>query len=432
MLQQLPHLSAYDPGTSGESGLDPLGFAGTAEALVNEVAPGIRARMSDLRSVTATAVFAHALLPVAGERTADGTATWDIVAEWMLVEAALDARLTGSDTLPGMQKAGRSRERITAQTYLKGPRVFGFTGVHRPYSLHTAVIDTDGCPAASAEQLLRAWEQDCGLVGFVDDDPGTAGAEFRADILRHVRSSLRASQSKAPKAFLPDVCRHVRPPALRPRERAAHRELLDKPVSAAGTDPDNSLRIELGRWMRSQPPGTHDGSTNTEVLQAAQSAGLSEDLTVALEAVAAYERASSAVDATFRNLLAAATTSNSAIVEPRRDEAREFVADLAREVPPLVRAAVDAAAAVSERLAGRVEQDLCLFGALSSPEYAWQALVERHDQVQQARRKSPWLVDTPQGPQVRSPYRRADTVEPRSWIHPLRLTTLWRFVEDSR
>jgi hypothetical protein len=60
MLDQLPRLSAYDPGAVGEGSIDPLGLAAVADRIADVLAPGLRARMSLPRFVTVSAVGAIA------------------------------------------------------------------------------------------------------------------------------------------------------------------------------------------------------------------------------------------------------------------------------------------------------------------------------------------------------------------------------------
>jgi hypothetical protein len=54
----LPFLTAPDPLQSGEGALDPLGFAPIADRLADWILPGMTARMSRPRFLTAIAVAA--------------------------------------------------------------------------------------------------------------------------------------------------------------------------------------------------------------------------------------------------------------------------------------------------------------------------------------------------------------------------------------
>ena len=138
LLDQLPRLSAYDPGAVGEGGLDPLGLAAVADRIADKLAPGIRARMSHPRFVTVSAIGAIAYQALHDLTADEGKTTVDIVFEWMVVEAIVRYPGNGRpEGLPGNQKASRAKAagmRLSRRTYLSGPRVFGFTGVYRPLS----------------------------------------------------------------------------------------------------------------------------------------------------------------------------------------------------------------------------------------------------------------------------------------------------------
>src|SRR2546421_8825218 len=67
-----PAVSAFDPPTAGEGSIDPMGLAAISDRLADLLVPGLRARMSRVRFVTAMAVGSLACEPLADEPTADG------------------------------------------------------------------------------------------------------------------------------------------------------------------------------------------------------------------------------------------------------------------------------------------------------------------------------------------------------------------------
>src|SRR5258708_1831348 len=83
----LPALSEYDPGTTGEGSLDPMGLAAISDALANRLVPGLRARMQRFRFVTAMAVGALACEALADEIAVDGVSTPSICFEWVVIES---------------------------------------------------------------------------------------------------------------------------------------------------------------------------------------------------------------------------------------------------------------------------------------------------------------------------------------------------------
>jgi hypothetical protein len=61
-VASLPFLTTYDPVTSGEGELDPLGLSSIGDRLADQVLPGLRARMSRPRFLTAIAVASEGLI----------------------------------------------------------------------------------------------------------------------------------------------------------------------------------------------------------------------------------------------------------------------------------------------------------------------------------------------------------------------------------
>ncbi len=252
MLDQLPRLSAYDPGAVGEGGLDPLGLGAVADRSANVLVPGLRARMSQPRFVTISAVGAIACQSLRGLTTDEGKTTTDIAFEWLVVEAMVRHPGKGrTDGLPGNQKAARARatnQRLSRRTYLTGPRVFGFTGVYRPFSRDVGVATSDDLPAKNAARLAEAWERDFSLPGFVDNVPGSPGAQLRREISDVCRRSLEEAECVAPLNghLLRNVSDYLAPTESRAHERRALRELI--------TTGEHSIRNELCEILAADPP----------------------------------------------------------------------------------------------------------------------------------------------------------------------------------
>ena len=80
-------LTAPDPEQSGEGGLDPLGLASLADRLADTIAPGVTARMTRIRFVTAIAIGAVATESMREAVAADGVSPAYLAFEWLLVEA---------------------------------------------------------------------------------------------------------------------------------------------------------------------------------------------------------------------------------------------------------------------------------------------------------------------------------------------------------
>lgn len=427
LLGQLPRLSEYDPGAAGEGGLDPLGLGAVADRIADVLAPGVRARMSQPRFVTLSAVGATACQGLNGLVGADNRTTLDIVFEWLVVEAMI--RYPGQDRtrgLPGSQKgqrALRKGERLSAANYLNGPRVFGFTGVYRPFSQNAAVLDRGGRPAPNAEVLLSTWEQDLRLDGFVSGAAGTNGGRFRADLAEACRRSLEQGHCAAPPTgqLMRDIAERLAPREARTRERASLRQLI--------TGGGSEIRRELTARLLADPVPeiTSQRGVAVHLLR-----GASSETARALQAAIDYENAATTLDNAFRRMLAYAAAQNGAVVS--RDEALRTpqITEVAPSVGDLVRRAVDSLAQVDGALARDAAVGFALFDRDLDGGGLLDALIQRHDEVQSAKDKRMWLEELSGKWLVRPPYRdQSIDLDDTIWVHPMRLTTLATFLRET-
>src|SRR5258705_14016725 len=125
--------------------------------------------MASVRFTTAMAVGALATESLADERPRDGVTTPAICFEWLLVEAFVRRIERVPSDIPGSHKARTAinrGERLSRQTYLNSPRVFGFYGVYKPFAVDAGVLTQELAPAERCVELVRAWEHDHGLAGF--------------------------------------------------------------------------------------------------------------------------------------------------------------------------------------------------------------------------------------------------------------------------
>src|ERR1022692_4142599 len=174
-----------------------MGLAAISDRLADRLVPGVRARMSRLRFVTAIAVGSLACETLGNEIAADGISTPSICFEWLVLEAFVRRLPGGRDFpqgVPGSLKArtvvARS-QRLSAATYLKGPSVFGFNGVYKPFAVDSDVVGSGLEPGARCAELTRQWEREQDLDGFTDEVPGTTGGRLRIQAREEVLSALR-------------------------------------------------------------------------------------------------------------------------------------------------------------------------------------------------------------------------------------------------
>src|SRR5260370_37149475 len=83
----LPFLTLPDPGVSREGQLDPLGLAVIGDRLADWILPGMTARMSRPRFLTAMALSATVSEDLQDEIAADKVSPAHLVFEWLVLEA---------------------------------------------------------------------------------------------------------------------------------------------------------------------------------------------------------------------------------------------------------------------------------------------------------------------------------------------------------
>ncbi|WP_432830653.1 hypothetical protein [Dactylosporangium sp. CA-092794] len=423
ILEQLPRFSEYDPGAVGEGSLDPLGLAAVAERIADRLLPGLRARMSHPRFVTLSAVGAFACQDLLGVVSSDEKTTFDIAFEWLVVEALV--RYPGADRLrgvPGSQKARRAKSlsrRLSAADYLSGPRNFGFTGVYRPFSRDAEVLDPRGLPGPHAEELLLEWEADHGLAGFVGGGPGMPGIKLRREIVKQTAEALRHGRCVAPPTgwFLSDLASVCAPGEARARERAVMLRLV--------VHSRHPVRDELTALLRDGMPPPEATQREIALSLLSRSRGAAHD---ALHAAVEFETAATAIDNTFRRLLAYAVSLGGAFTIAQ-GMATPRLSDLAARLGDLTRSAVEAVARLDEGLAHEAVDCLREFDHPMGAQEFVDALIARHQQIQELKGKRMWIDPVKHRWVVRTPYRKQDPdLSDDVWAHPMRLYTLVSFL----
>lgn len=173
----LPFLTRFDPVESSEGSLDPLGLYSMADALGVRLAPGVRERQRNPRFLTLALVGMAALARAGVEEVlAPGLPAW-LVYEWVVVECLVGRVLrsdgSAADALgvPGRDKVLttlKAKDALTAANYLKTPGVFGFHGIYKVLGIKARLFDTAGRLGDAGLAVLRGWEADNGLHGFLE------------------------------------------------------------------------------------------------------------------------------------------------------------------------------------------------------------------------------------------------------------------------
>lgn len=424
----LPELSAYDPPVAGEGGLDPMGLAAISDRLADRLVPGLRSWMRRVRFVTAAAVGAMACEMLADELPTDGISTPAICFEWLVIEAFV-RRLSPQEVPPGVPGSQKARavvsrkQRLSAGTYLKGPSVFGFNGVYKPFAVDAGVLGAGLDPGPRCAELVRAWEVEQGFGGFTDDVPGTGGSRLRGHIRDSVRAALREGRCTTnPGSWVfGRLAASLHPDGAGPGERLTLRSLI---ISG-----EHETRAELAAHL-----ATVEGELYEAELLDAVRPSCSTALGGIVDAVAAYERFAALVDAAFHTLCWASHSMGAQPLTAHHIEAHEMIVRCARELPGRYRTAAEQMAAIGAD--SGLEERLGEFAIPRTQTGLFDLLIEHHERVQAGKPpngKRPWFEPLRQGWVVRSPYGTADQPELGDWfVHPVRVAALRQFLEDTR
>src|SRR5687767_7815000 len=117
-----PFLTDSDPKITGEGVLDPLGLSSISDRLAEHILPGLRARMTRPRFLTAIAACAAVCDGIEERVAADGVSPAYIVFEWLIVEGFVrGAPRENTLRTPGIAKAQSVKDRgepMRASAYL--------------------------------------------------------------------------------------------------------------------------------------------------------------------------------------------------------------------------------------------------------------------------------------------------------------------------
>lgn len=423
----LPALSAYDPPVAGEGSLDPMGLAAISDRLADRLVPGIRARMQRFRFVTAMAVGALACETLAEQVSADGISTPSICFEWLVIES-LVRRLSPQEIPPGVPGSQKARavvnrkQRLSAATYLKGPSVFGFNGVYKPFAVDAQIVTSELDPGPRCAELARSWEAEQGFDGFTDAVPGSEGGRLRTQLRDQVRDALRAGRCSTSQGswLFGRIAESLHPDRAGVEERQSLRSLM--------TTSEHETRAELAYLLEGIP----DELSEAELLEAVRPSA-SPTLRRIVDAVVAYERFALLVDAAFRTLCAVSHSMGAQPLTAASVCQHETIVRCAQDLPDRYLRAADEMAAIGAE--GNLEGRLGEFAIPRSPHELVELLLQHHERIQAEKPpqgKRPWFEPFRHGWIVRAPY--GQTAQPHlghELVHPVRVAALRRFIADT-
>ena len=442
-FHQAPLLSDVDPEESAEGTLDPLGLFSIADQMGSMLAPGVRERMSRPRFLTSLAVSVHLSGSFDPDHSAkDGTEPW-LAFEWILVEGlvrCLEDQSNDLRGLPGRQKvarAWRDGQPLSKARYLKSPGVFGVHGVYRQLARQLRIESPRGGLDERGYELLRLWEHEQALPGFLTGDGG-AGAELRKELLHEMERIMREHPARTHevKALWREVAEHLNPARAGDEESALIRRWLGS-VDAEGDE----LRAELLKlvemkscqhiiesWVTGIPRDQVDERPVHDFMLARPK--LSPALRQCLRAIQAYERLARLLQDAFDDCLHEMSCTRGA-VHPGRLAEMKWVKRAAR-LAAQVHAETHDLLKPWPEIAGRYSEQFAAFSGAPPDGAVWvETLLSHHLRIQKVKEKRPWINPTTDGSfVVRALYRRDEGGRGGSaYVHRYRSAPLWSFIQ---
>lgn len=421
---RLPFLTERDPPLAGEGILDPLGLATLGDRLADEIAPGMTARMYRPRFLTAMAVVSSLTEDLEDRLASDEVTPPYLVFEWFVVEAFARMKLS-TRRVSGMDKARAAVARggsLDARSYLKTPKVFGFHGIYRRLAVALGIVDRDGVVTTLGQTLVRAWERELGLTGFLERTSGTPGGDLARDLRGALDRALDAARVTIPprSRLWPKLAVIFDPDHPSSSERALLRGAMLAPERGAGAE----LFASVER---------HTSGAEWEVLAAVRALPTtSAELRARIDAIFIFEEFARELYRAF-DLMRWCSTAQGGPITRTTLAADERMRVVARELPMRTRRTL--AALEPFGLGQPFELSFGSFGDLSTVPELFDELLRHHERIQQSKPpagKRSWFEHAGSGVIVRPAYRVPAALEYGEFIHPFRVHSMQWFWQDLR
>lgn len=358
-----------------------------------------------------------------------------LVFEWLAVEGfvrkAGGAQVVGT---PGSLKAKacqRAKVPMSARTYLKTPSVFGFHGVYRRLARDVNVVDSNEILLENGHQLLKIWEHEQGLDGFLDSAGAGPEAASRRQVLRSaVADGLRAGYSACSPGwqgwqFFAD---HLAPGSIGPKEaQFLWNLLLD--VTAGTRGEVFQLLEQPGNFAFAEV--NHEAKLIRHLLPQA-----SAPLAQRFRAIIAYEEFCTLLEAGFDWLRWLSSCAGARAISQGEFCAQPEVGRIAASLPGHLQAAKQALDSAPFQVQNEFTELADSFDAVTNAQGFHEALLNHHERVQAAKLpegKRPWFERADDGAAfVRVLYRLDERPTRRDdwWPRPYRLKAAWSFCRD--
>jgi hypothetical protein len=430
----LPFLTLPDPAVSGEGALDPLGLAAIGDQLAEWILPGLRARMSRPRFLTAIAISALVCEGMEESYAADAVTPAHIIFEWLLVEGfAREGRQGAIQKTPGILKARealRGGMKMSAKNYLKVPSVFGFHGVYKRLATNLRIVDDDYSLGDNGHALVKIWQQEQGIEGFIDS---AISRQATQNLKRLLRSAVEEGISRGYTARVGGwqgwrfFANHLAPAQLGEREAQFIRRLL--------LDPAGDRRAEVFHLL-DLPENLHLRNAGSEtVIMRHLLPQASPGLSCRFRAIMAFEEACAGIEDAFDWLRYLSTHSRTRALSRAEFTSVPEVVQAATGLPRRLQAAERLLDDAPQQAQDRFMEFSNFFGHVHSADDLFEAVLRRHSFIQKNKPpegKREWFEHAANGGvYVRSNYRLDQPPASRDWWpRPYRLLTVRNFCND--
>ena len=431
--RELPFLTLADPTTTGEGALDPLGLATIADRLADQILPGLRARMSRPRFLTAIAVAA-AVCGGMEERVADDEVTpAHIVFEWLLVESFV--RVGQNSTTKGTpgtlkaQQATATGVALSAKTYLHIPTIFGFHGVYKPLARHLGIVDDDLRLADNGYALLKEWQNEQELPGFLESSVTKGpGDSFRQLLRCAVEDGLSRGYSTRKLGWQGWglLAKHLAPGKISTKESASILQMI--------LDPRGGTRGEIFHLLEGVKTKDEPEST---IVRDVLIPDASAELRSKLIAIEAYEKVGILLEDALDWIRYLSSMAGARAITASDYGKRSEVSRIVTELPGAFRFAEEALGdsplVLQQQLAALSKS----FDCVRNAEQLFESVLTHHGEIQKAKQpdgKREWFEHGDRGATfVRVPYRLTKAPLPRDWWNrPYRIDATRSLLNDLR
>lgn len=421
----LPFFSTPDPDVMSEGSIDPMGLAPVSDQLAEHLAPEVTSRMNRIRFLTPIAACALVCQDLQEIPPADGRTPPYLAAEWNIVEGFAH-RLPASETLniAGIQKTRatiRRGGRLDHPSYLKAAKVFGFHGIYKRLARAFDLVEGDMLHGAAMDQLLRIWEREQTVEGFVDNTPRSNGASFRRALREATLGALLAGHvTTRPSSFLFGRTTQAFHPERQGRQEK--KWLWGRLLNEQG-----AARRELVEGLA---PMCNDQPTDRSALRAVLP-GASPGLRARIDAIDSFETMAEALVRAF-DVLRFVSAAESWIT-PDKLASHRLVGASAQSIRDLTVKAEDEIELLDPAIATLFDITFGAFASVTSTDSFVEALLDHHERVQREKDNRSWYERSSRGLIIRPKFGLdVEPVMTGEYIRPYRVQALLGFARDAR